>query len=330
MRKFIQEDGFFEITIPAHWEYELLDDTMHTFQDPEMPHDDMFFISIGEFENEEKKNKFAELISGLPQVTMGEYDCRTYPDETDDEDIRTKPWTAIFGSYTIYFGISFANAPQDNIDQDDIDGKVDLVKRIISSFHIWPEDERERRITSFRFEMFLQGLGAANAILKRAIDNNAFIEGTCLISNLIDCLLRLSIVLKLQIDDANDTIGREWIYQGLDDKKKSEKDIYKKALALAIIPKDLYDDLFELYEDRNRVIHRFIISEITLTEVEEIMHDYLEIMKECAAIMDGLESEQVRLGVGITVTDEHNKGNKSPYVNFITGKIGNLDYLMDK
>ena len=126
----------------------------------------------------------------------------------------------------------------------------------------------EQIVTSHRFGAFLQGMSAINLLVKKAIENKAFFKATCLFGNQIDSLLRIGIILKQQIIDKNDVIGREWIYQSQNDKKKSEKDVYKKALAFGVITDYLYNDLFELYEDRNRVIHRFIISEITLAAVE--------------------------------------------------------------
>jgi hypothetical protein len=90
----------------------------------------------------------------------------------------------------------------------------------------------------------LQGIGTTNIILKRAFENNAFIEATCLLSNQIDSLLRISIVLQLQINNQNDTIEKEWIYQSKNDKKKSEKDVYKKSKELNIINDELYNELF--------------------------------------------------------------------------------------
>jgi hypothetical protein len=149
-------------------------------------------------------------------------------------------------------------------------------------------------------------------------------------------LLYIALYLKIKAKEldchftTNDIkiILKEWIYQGKTDKKKSEKDVYKKAKELNIINDELYNELFILYEDRNRVIHRFIISEITMAEVEDISHKYYNIRERMKVIVDNLESEQIRLRVGMTTEDENDPGNKSHHMLATLAKIGSLDYFM--
>ena len=205
--------------------------------------------------------------------------------------------------------------------------KLPTILQVISSFRILTEEFRDRELNSYRFEMFLQGIGATNMILKRAFDNKAFIEATCLLSNQIDSILRIAIVLKLQLLNRNDIIEKEWIYQGKNDKKKSEKDVYKRSKELAIIDEGVFNELLVLYEDRNRVIHRFIISEITLVEVESISHQYYIIRERIKGIVDDLESEQIKLGIGMVTSDENDPGNKTSHLQDYLGKIGSLNYF---
>lgn len=167
-------------------------------------------------------------------------------------------------------------------------------------------------------------------LLKKAVDNKAYFEATCLLGNQIDSLLRISIVLKKQISNNNDTIEREWIYQGHNDKKKSEKNIYKAALTLGVISEELYKSLFELYEDRNRIIHRFVISEITLAEVEQIVYKYHFLREEIKTIVSGIEAEQLKLNVGMVTVNREDKGNKSQHLKNIFAKIGTLSYFLNE
>ncbi|MDB5230559.1 MAG: hypothetical protein JWN76_1364 [Chitinophagaceae bacterium] len=327
----MEETGLFEIVVPAHWQHHVTEVGIHVFEDQSIEVGEEFQLWITPFENETSKKKLVKNLGHLKPVIMGEYDCRYFPkDKISKDGFVTKSWVTAIANDVIYFSFTFSGDSVSQPHAEYVAGKVDLVKRIFASFWLWAPEERDRRLTSYRFEMLLQGIGATGAILRRAVENHAFIEATCLLSNMIDCFLRLSIVLKLQIINGNDIIEREWIYQGMTDKKRSEKDIYKKALEVSILAREVYDDLFELYDHRNRVVHRFIISEITLVEVDNIMRDYFIIMKQCGQIMTGLEAEQLRLGVGMVITDEKDLGNKSAHLNFITGKIGNLDYLMNK
>ena len=133
--------------------------------------------------------------------------------------------------------------------------------------------------------------------------------------------------LKRQIENNTDQIETKWIYQGANDKIISEKDIYKKAKELEIINTETFNELYELYTDRNRVVHRFIISEIILAEVEVIAYKYYNIRERVKVIMDDIESEQLRLGVGMVTIDEKDPGNKSGFLNSGLAKIGKVDYF---
>lgn len=110
--------------------------------------------------------------------------------------------------------------------------------------------------------------------------------------------------------------------------EKSEKDVYTKAKDLGIIDDALHKELFTLYEDRNRVIHRFVISEITYAEVEEISYKYYKMREKVNSLIYDIEAEQIRLNVGMT----RNGGDAetTDHLDYIKGKIGKHDYFEDK
>ena len=141
-------------------------------------------------------------------------------------------------------------------------------------------------------------------------------------------MLRIGIVLKSQILNSNTEIDEEWIYQGLSDKKISEKDVYKKAKEIDIINDAMFAELYTLYDHRNRVIHRFIISEITLAEVEEIAYQYYLMRKKVNSIIIDIEKEQIRLNVGMTKNGGDQKIANE--LEFIKGKIGIQNYFENK
>ena len=174
--------------------------------------------------------------------------------------------------------------------------------------------------------MFLQGFGATVFMLNKAVENHSFIEATCLLASQIDGLLRIGIVLQRQLDNNNSIIEKEWIYQGLKDKKKSEKDIYNKAKDLGVLDEELIKELYNLYEDRNRVIHRFIISEITVAEVEDIAYRYSKCSDKINSIIYDIESKQIELRVGMT----RQGTNEENHLEFIKGKIGKQNYFEKK
>lgn len=326
MKRFVDDSAIFEIKIPISWKYSLLESRVHTFQEQDPWNSDCFQFSITKVKDDNHKKELVQMFSLLRPLEISDVDYREYPDSEEDSFI-IKSWTTIFGNEVIHFTLICDKDADPDLNPVPIDEKVRTIHKVLASFDIIPEKLKERKLNSYRFEMFLQGVGATNLMLKRAIENKAFIEATCLLASQIDSLLRIAIILKNQLTDKNMEIDKEWIYQGATDKKKSEKDIYKKAKELGIIDDDIFDELFKLYEDRNRVIHRFIISEITLTDVESISYNYYQVREKIKQVVDDIESEQIKQNIGMTTIDETDPGNKSPYMHFVMGKIGKLEYF---
>ena len=98
---------------------------------------------------------------------------------------------------------------------------------------------------------------------------------------------------------------------------------------MGIIDQQIFDELFLLYDDRNRVIHRFIISEITYAEVEEIAYKYYQKQESINKIIYELESEQIRLNVGMTRIDKILQ-TEEKHLDYIKGKIGKQNYFDEK
>ncbi|MEZ4968958.1 MAG: hypothetical protein R2814_04720 [Flavobacteriaceae bacterium] len=328
MKRFIDEKGTFEIKVPTTWKHSIKNGKVHTFQEYEIWKSDAFQLSINLLDTEEKRNNFKHLTKLLNVEKIGDFDFYKLSD-SGDKEFTTKTWIKQFGDKSVIFTLTHPNNPDKDLDNRTILEKVETVHSILKEFKLIEEGKSIDAINSYRFDMFLQGVGATALILSKAIENKAFIEATCLLANQIDALLRTGIVLKNQITNNNSEIEAEWIYQGLTDKKKSEKDIYKKALDLGIIDQSTFDELYVLYDDRNRVIHRFIISEITLAEVEEIAFKYYQKQQAINKIIFGLESEQIKLNIGMTRIDNDKQSDEN-HLDFIKGKIGKQNYFDDK
>ncbi len=326
MKRFIDDKGTFELKVPATWKYSLSDEKVHTFQEYEIWKSDAFQLSINSLDSEEKRKKFMKLVNSLPIERIGVLDFHTFPDKDGNEFI-TKAWIKQFGQKAVCFTLTYEKKIDKELDNRTIEDKIKIVHSILQEFRLIEESKSTAIINSYRFDMFMQGIGATTLILNKAIENNAFIEATCVLASLIDGALRVGIVLKSQLINRNSEIPIEWVYQGLRDKKKSEKDIYKKSLELGIIDRNTFEDFYKLYEDRNRVIHRFIISEITFAEVEEIAFEYHKKLQTINKIIYSLESEQIKLGIGMTTFDSGGKPSQGIYFDYIKGKIGKENYF---
>jgi len=151
-----------------------------------------------------------------------------------------------------------------------------------------------------KFSNFMIGFAASAQLLQRAVKNGFFVEYTCLAASIIDGLLRIGLILKHQLETSSDIVIDSLLYQADEDKIISERKVYKMALSKFIITKELFDKLNDLYDQRNRVIHRYIISDITTKEVLRIGMQYEIVISEVSKSVKKLEDEQVKKNIGMT------------------------------
>lgn len=326
-KDFIHSDGYFKIKIPFTWRYTppREGEKVHTFSEYEIWKADAFQVSMFK-PNAQGLERWRDLTARETKIDLGGQDFFTSgPIKADGFTI--KIWTTLIGEDVVTLTLTCVE-DETKEPQAPLEDRLKVAESIVSTFQFIDEKKRESKIKSHRFATFLQGIGASSFMLDKAVESKSFIEATCLLANQIDGLLRTGIVLKKQLDDENSDIDLEWIYQGPNDTKKSEKDIYRKALELEVISEEIYNKLLELYEDRNRVIHRFVISEITIAEVEEIAYRYYVIQQKVNAVIFDIEKEQIEKGVGMTALGE--RPAEDALVDLIKGKIGKQDYFQDK
>jgi hypothetical protein len=158
---------------------------------------------------------------------------------------------------------------------------------------------RNSVIAQNRFNLFMSSIAATIDLRNRAIDNGSFIEYIVLTANHIDAMLRSAIILTNQLENGNKDIDTSILFQSETDKPIIEKEIYKRALDKKIIDQTLFDELFLLYNDRNKVVHRYIITDIRTEEILEIAMKYDKIDVKINSILNALEKRQFDLGIGL-------------------------------
>jgi hypothetical protein len=156
--------------------------------------------------------------------------------------------------------------------------------------------------SSQKFHNFMTGFTAAVELDLRAAKQGCFVESVVLSDAVIDGTLRMGLILKHQLETNTNDLLDELLYQKEDEKGISEREIYRRALAKRIITQETYDRLNDLYDLRNRVIHRYIISMITTKDVLDIACGYDSLKHEVSDHVAELEKEQIRIGVGMTVS----------------------------
>ena len=174
----------------------------------------------------------------------------------------------------------------------------------------------------------MNGFAATAQLLQRAGKNGFFIEYTCLSASIIDGLLRIGLILKHQLETKTDDILDSLLYQSDEDKIISERKIYKLALKEEIISQELFDQLEILYKERNRVVHRYIISDISTKEVLNIGIQYEQIRYSVSAAVRKLEDEQIETGIGMTKAGENTaKEEMENLLNEMSAKKHGSDIL---
>jgi uncharacterized protein YutE (UPF0331/DUF86 family) len=147
---------------------------------------------------------------------------------------------------------------------------------------------------------FMKSFAAAVELNSRAAKQGCFVECVVLSAAVIDATLRMGLILKHQLDTSSNSLLDYLLHQEEADKGISERHIYKESLSNQIIDQATFDKLNNLYNRRNRVIHRYCISLITTKDVLDIASEYDELKHEVSAFVEKLEKEQIRLGVEMT------------------------------
>jgi uncharacterized protein YutE (UPF0331/DUF86 family) len=155
-----------------------------------------------------------------------------------------------------------------------------------------------------KFGKFMESFAAACELDARSATQGCFVECVVLSAAIIDALLRMGLILQHQIDTKSNSLIDELLHQGETDKAISERQIYKSALAQRVISREIFDELNSLYDRRNRVIHRYVISLITTKDVLDIASEYDDLKRKVTDLIANLEKEQIRLGVGMTANAE--------------------------
>lgn len=177
--------------------------------------------------------------------------------------------------------------------------QIEKVKSVLDSFIVIPQKDRVLAKNLNKHDNFLSSLGASYDLLNNAFESESYIEIIVILANQIDAFLRSSIILKEQLENETNDIDVKYIFQADDERGINERRIFKKALELKIIDDQTFTELNDLYNLRNRVIHRYIISFIKTRDIVKIAYDYLILSKKIRLVLKSYEVKQFGKGFGI-------------------------------
>jgi len=173
------------------------------------------------------------------------------------------------------------------------------VRKSLESFRVIPRTDRIHAIALSKYDNFIFSLASSYDLREKAFESKSYIEIIAIISNQIDAFLRISIVLKKQLNKKTKEIEVRYLFQEEEERGITERKIYKEAFSLGIINEELFEKLNSLYDIRNRIIHRYIISYLKTADIAEATVDYIYLSEEIRMILKTLEEEQIDEQIGI-------------------------------
>lgn len=302
MKRFTESEGKFTVKIPIEWEYR------NTLQNSPKgdPHQFVLYENpIGCFQissNSISKGHIPKII--IANNLQIQDEGKTKIDFTGkvllSDNFDTYLWMAVVKDEFFLVEYIYDSALRDSILIKD---ELEKAKNTLPTIIFVKQDERRVYLEFDRFDKFMSSIAATIDLRNRAYENGSFIELVVLLANHIDALLRLSLILTSQIKNQNYFIDTSLLFQGESDKPIMEKKIYQMALDENIITQELYDKLVELYNERNKVVHRYIITDIKTRDVIKIVMDYEELQEKMGLLIENLEQKQFQMKVGIYGTD---------------------------
>ncbi len=188
--------------------------------------------------------------------------------------------------------------------------QIEKVKLSLDTFRVIPKKDREWAMKLDKHDNFLASLAASYDLLNNALKSDAYIEMVVILAGQIDAFLRSAIIIKEQLDKETDDIAIKYIYQADEENGIGERQIYKTAFEKNIIDKEYFDELNKLYNLRNRVIHRYIISYLKTKDIFRIAVQYLKLNEKIRLILKSYEEMQFGKGFGVYGKGDYQKNIK--------------------
>jgi hypothetical protein len=214
----------------------------------------------------------------------------------DDEEFNMHLWYAVVDDHVFMakyiYDVSKENEPE-------IKNELEKVELALSTLELISPDKRRLAVEMDKYEKFMTSLAASFDLKKKAIENKSLIELLIIIANQIDAYLRMSLVMKKQLKDKTNNIDIALLFQDENDQPVLERKIYRQAKDLGIINQKTYDKLEELYKERNKVVHRYIISKFKTRYLFQIVYEYECICEIVRLALKKIEDLQFNEGIGI-------------------------------
>jgi len=301
MKYFTHPAGKFIIKIPVEWQYKNIEagykeENPYSFE--LYDNEDTGCFQISSYSEQEKP--FKKTLKIQPYNTDK---LEFLNQRMDGGGFNMHLWYAIVEDHLFMAKYIYDTGKENS---DEIIKELKKVEKSLETLQLLSPDKWEKAIEIDRYEKFNASLAASFDLLYKAYENESFIEIIIIIANQIDAYLRLAIVMTKQLNDKTNNIDTTFLYQGEGDKPIFERKIYSIAQELCIIDSQLFNKLESLYGERNKMVHRYIISDLKTREILFLSKDYVEVCEEVRLILQSTENRQFKEQIGI------HGGNRNP------------------
>ncbi|MFY7727941.1 MAG: hypothetical protein ACOVRN_00340 [Flavobacterium sp.] len=298
MKKFIDPKGNYIIFIPSEWSYK---NAFYEAKDSDPNSFELYENSVGCFQiscNHVGIGKIPDLIltHKLESQEFGKNNLHFKEISIPGDNFDCYIWMAVVGENFVMCKYISDNNSSSN---EKIKEEINKAKTSINSLLFIEDKYKNQVLADERFNKFMISLGASIDLKNRAYANNSPIELVILLANQIDALLRLVLILHKQLKLSTEDIDISLIFQSETDKPIMEKKVYDMALKEAIISSNLHNELYSLYNQRNKVVHRYIITDLLTRDVMKLAIDYGLMEEKIGSIVKQYEQEQFKNKIGI-------------------------------
>lgn len=293
MKYFTEPNGKFVIKVPTEWQYK----NIAVGHEEVSPYSfELYENSIGAFQLSCYSEQEKPINKNVPVQKYDNNKLDFIKQRMDGGGFNMHLWYAVVEDHMF-----MAKYIYDTSKQDDTEVKTELEKAelALATLELISPDKRNLALELDKYEKFMASLAASFDLKNRAIENKSVIELMIIIANQIDAYLRMAIVMKNQLQEKTNRIDIALLYQGETDTPIMERKIYKQARDLGIITQDTFDKLDKLYTERNKVVHRYIISEFKTVYLYEIVCDYETVCETVRQSLKVVEDLQFAEGIGI-------------------------------
>lgn len=210
-----------------------------------------------------------------------------------------------------------------------------LIEENIKKFGEYRKVYYKDRISQYPFDNFMDAFMSLTLLFRDSLaeieNTHDYLEALILLVSLLDTQLRYSILLtRINVRKSKKIDDDFWdLFQQTEGGKFiPERGIYSLAEKEVSFPH--YDiELFikrinELYDIRNRAVHRFAITNFQYSESKIAVEAYRDLVDILFTMIEELEHEQVELGVGFLKQDDFDLPEhklRKEMIRAVSGKI---------